>query len=110
MALIIPGRQSDPTGMNSGAGFRGSIDGQQSQIDLMDSTIQGLYGLGLKLEYCLALLDESPEQARDGLDAAVNDVGHLIEPLRRQIQGLRRPASARISTRPTADSNEDTNA
>lgn len=77
--------------MNSGQGFRDGRDGQHSpEIDLMDKTIQGLYGLGLKLEYCLALLDESPEQARDGLDAAVNEVGRLIEPLRRQIQGLRR--------------------
>ena len=77
--------------MNSGPGSR---DGRQSQhspeIELMDTTIQGLYALGLKLEYCLALLDESPEQARDGLDAAVNEVGRLIEPLRRQIQRLRR--------------------
>ena len=55
----------------------------------MDTTIQGLYGLGLKLEYCLALLDESPEQAKGGLDAAVTEVGQLIEPLRKQIHKLR---------------------
>jgi len=77
--------------MNSGPGSRDGREGQHSaEIDLMDSTIQGLYGLGLKLEYCLELLDESPEQARDGLDAAVNEVGRLIEPLRRQIQRLHR--------------------
>jgi signal transduction histidine kinase len=78
--------------MNSGAGFRDGSDGRHSpEIDLMDTTIQRLYGLGLKLEYCLTLLDESPEQARDGLDAAVNEVGQLIEPLRRRIQRLRAP-------------------
>jgi signal transduction histidine kinase len=74
--------------MNSGPGSR---DGQYGpEIDLMDTTIQGLYALGLKLEYCLTLVDESPEQTKAGLDAAVNEVGQLIEPLRRQIHRLRR--------------------
>ena len=58
------------------------------QADLMDRMIQGLYGLGLKLEYCIALVDESPDQAQAGLDAAITDLGQVIDLMRRHMQSL----------------------
>jgi hypothetical protein len=58
---------------------------RSEQIALLDKTIQGLFALGLKLEYCIALVDESPEQAKAGLDAALNGIVDLMEPLRDRI-------------------------
>ncbi|HLG11500.1 MAG TPA: histidine kinase [Dehalococcoidia bacterium] len=72
--------------------FSNQIDGDRTgnpQADLMDRMIQGLYGLGLKLEYCIALVDESPEQARAGLDAAITDLGEVIDVMRHHMQSLR---------------------
>ena len=54
-----------------------------------DDTIQALFGIGLKIEYCIALLDESPEQAKAGLDATISDLSTLIEGLRDRIDDLK---------------------
>ena len=64
-------------------------DSTDPPTDLMDRLIQGLYGLGLKLEYCIALVDESPDQARAGLDAAISDLGDVIDDLRRHLPNAR---------------------
>jgi signal transduction histidine kinase len=66
-----------------------SNDSSDPKTELMDRLIQGLYGLGLKLEYCIALVDESPEQARAGLDAAITDLGEVIDDLRRHLPNHR---------------------
>ena len=66
-----------------------SHDGTDPRTELMDRLIQGLYGLGLKLEYCIALIDESPDQARAGLDAAITDLGDTIDDLRRHLPNHR---------------------
>ncbi|HEY7465825.1 MAG TPA: histidine kinase [Dehalococcoidia bacterium] len=66
-----------------------SQDSTDPRIELMDRLIQGLYGLGLKLEYCIALIDESPDQARAGLDAAITDLGDVIDDLRRHLPNHR---------------------
>ena len=63
-------------------------DGANPQAELLDRMIQGLYGLGLKLEYCIALVDESPDQAQAGLDAAITDLGEVIDLMRRHMQSL----------------------
>jgi hypothetical protein len=60
-------------------------DDLQQESEFMDRLIQGLYGLGLKLEYCIALVEESPDQARDGLDAAITDLGEVIDDLRHHL-------------------------
>jgi hypothetical protein len=57
-------------------------------IDFLDGLVHGLFGLGLKLEYCVALMDDSPDQAKSGIDAAIGNVGQLIEPLRYEIERL----------------------
>jgi hypothetical protein len=57
-----------------------------TQAELLERTIQGLYALGLKLEYCIALVDEAPEQARAGLDAAITNLGEVIDDMRSHIR------------------------
>ena len=37
--------------------------GAAHELKLLDDTIQALFGMGLKIEYCIALFDESPDQA-----------------------------------------------
>jgi hypothetical protein len=58
------------------------------QAELADQVIQGLYGIGLKLEYSIALVDDSPAQTRAALDSAISDLGDLIDVLRGQVNGL----------------------
>jgi len=57
-------------------------------LKLYDDTIQALYGIGLKIEYCIALFDSSPDQAKAGLDDSINGLGGLIESLRERIDRL----------------------
>lgn len=59
------------------------------ELVLHDRTIQALFGIGLKLEYCIMLVDESPDQAKDGLDAAIGALTDLIGDLRTRIDTLR---------------------
>lgn len=58
-------------------------------FELRDSAVQSLYGIGLKLEYCIALVDESPAQAKAGLDAAISGLNELIGELRVSMSELR---------------------
>jgi hypothetical protein len=55
-------------------------------LEQQDWTIQVLYGIGLKLEYCLDLLTEAPDQARDGLDSVIVSISDLIDDVRGRIQ------------------------
>jgi hypothetical protein len=64
------------------------LDDHDSPGDTMELVIQRLYALSLKLEYCIGLVDESPEQAREGLDAAVSELGKEIDRLRRHMRRL----------------------
>ena len=59
------------------------------ELKLHDDTIQALFGIGLKIEYCIALFDESPDQAKAGLDAVISGLSDLIEGLRDRIDDIR---------------------
>jgi len=59
------------------------------ELTLHDNTIQSLFGIGLRIEYCIALLDESPDQAKAGLDSAITDLGDLIAELRGRIDDIK---------------------
>ena len=58
------------------------------EFDREDGTIQALYGLGLQLENCIHLVDESPADAKAQLDAAISRLSSLIRELRRRIESL----------------------
>lgn len=58
-------------------------------LHLYDETIQALFGIGLRLEYCIALVDEAPEQAKLSLDATISDLGILIAELRGRIDHIK---------------------
>jgi hypothetical protein len=58
------------------------------QAAFIDQVIQALYGIGLKLEYSLALVEDGPVQTRAALDSAITDLGDLIDVLRSQVTGL----------------------
>jgi hypothetical protein len=60
------------------------------EIEFLDRILQGLFGLGLKLEYCLSVLDDSPAQARVGLEGVVSGFDELTEPIRDEITRLGR--------------------
>jgi signal transduction histidine kinase len=55
------------------------------ELRLHDDTIQMLFAVSLKVEYCLEVIEESPEQARAGLEHVVSDLGDLIAGLREHI-------------------------
>lgn len=59
------------------------------ELRLHDDTIQMLFGLGLRIEYCIALMDESPEQAKEGLDHVITDLNEVIAALRGRIEDLK---------------------
>ena len=59
------------------------------ELQLHDNTIQMLFAITLKVEYCLAVIDESPDQAKIGLDHVVTDLSDLITGLRDRIYLLK---------------------
>jgi hypothetical protein len=59
------------------------------ELQLHDNTIQMLFAISLKLEYCRAVADESPAQVKAGLDHVVSDLDNLISGLRDRIYVLR---------------------
>jgi len=61
-----------------------------TEIEFLDHILQGLFGLGLKLEYCLSVLDDSPDQAKMSLEGIVSGFDDLAEPLREEITRLGR--------------------
>jgi signal transduction histidine kinase len=50
--------------------------------------IQLMYGIGLKLQYCEMLVDESPEQVKAALDEVLADLGDAIDEIRTKIYAL----------------------
>jgi hypothetical protein len=56
------------------------------ELELKDRTIQALFGLGLKLEYCIALIDEAPEQAKLGVDSSITTLSELIGEIRLRLE------------------------
>jgi hypothetical protein len=60
-----------------------------AELTLHDETIQTLFGIGLKIEYCMLLFDESPEQAKHGLDGALVQLTELISELHDRIEHIR---------------------
>jgi signal transduction histidine kinase len=58
------------------------------ELRLHDDTIQMLFAISLKVEYCLEVIDESPRQAKVGLEHVVAELGDLITGLRRRIYDL----------------------
>jgi signal transduction histidine kinase len=63
-------------------------DQSELELDLHDRTIQALFGLGLKLEYCIQLVDASPDQVKAGLEGVIINLDQLIEQLRGRIYEL----------------------
>jgi signal transduction histidine kinase len=63
-------------------------DQSELELDLHDNTIQALFGLGLKLEYCIQLIDSAPEQVKGGLEGVILNLDALIEQLRGRIYQL----------------------
>jgi signal transduction histidine kinase len=64
-------------------------DIDDTELKIHDEAIQALFGIGLKIEYCIALFDESPEQAKLGLDTTISDISQLIAHLRERIDDLK---------------------
>lgn len=56
-----------------------------NEVELHDSTIQTLYGVGLQLENCLVLADESVPALKIELDAAIVRLYRVIEDVRDRI-------------------------
>jgi hypothetical protein len=60
----------------------------EEQICMNDSVIQQLYGIGLKVQYCLDTLGEGPDQVGPGLEHVLGSLDSVIEELRRRIYQL----------------------
>jgi hypothetical protein len=58
------------------------------EIAFLDHTLQDLFGFGLKLEYCLNVLDDAPLQARTGLEDVVSGLDETAALLREHIHRL----------------------
>ena len=62
----------------------------ERDIEFLDHILQDLFGLGLKLEYCIAVLEDAPGQARVGMEDVVSGLDDMAEPIRAQILRLDR--------------------
>ena len=62
---------------------------RELELKSHDDTIQALFGIGLKIEYCIELFDMAPDQAKAGLDGTISDLSGLIADLRERIDRLR---------------------
>jgi hypothetical protein len=60
----------------------------ERDVEFLDQVLQDLFGVGLKLEYCLSVLEDSPEQAKMGIEDAVSGLDEIASPIREQIQRL----------------------
>ncbi len=58
-------------------------------MDLHDGIIQSIYAVGLTLEHARLLLNEAPNQARQRIDQAINDLNSTIRDIRAYILDLR---------------------
>lgn len=67
--------------------------------DLHDLVIQRLFATGMLLQSAIRLTETSPEQVRQRVDRAVDELDGTIRELRSTIYGLQAPAEARPSLR-----------
>jgi signal transduction histidine kinase len=67
--------------------------------DLHDLVIQRLFATGMLLQSAVRLTSTSPEEVRQRLDRAVDELDGTIRELRSTIYGLQAPAEARPSLR-----------
>jgi hypothetical protein len=76
---------------------RGDLNGNfpEHDVELLDRVLQNLFGLGLKLEYCLSVLDDAPAQARSGMEGVLTGLDEMAEPIRDEIH--RRSGSRKLS-------------
>ena len=58
------------------------------ELELHDNTVQTLCGVGLRLEICQMLIEESPEEARHALESAIASLDQLLEGVREHIYRL----------------------
>ena len=59
------------------------------ELKLHDDTIQMLFAISLRVEYCLEVIDELPTQARADLEQVVSDLNELMFSLRERIDDLK---------------------
>lgn len=59
------------------------------EMILHDDTIQMLFGISLKVEYCLEVLADSPEQVQVGLNHVLSDLSDVIAGLRDRMKLLK---------------------
>ena len=57
-------------------------------LKLHDETIQALYGVSLRLQAAVTLVEESPEAVTGELDKAVRAIDSVIADLRERIEGV----------------------
>jgi signal transduction histidine kinase len=62
---------------------------EPEEMLLHDDTIQMLFGISLKVEYCLDVLGDSPEQVRTGLTHVLGDLTDVITGLRNRVIALK---------------------
>jgi signal transduction histidine kinase len=67
--------------------------------DLHDLVIQRLFATGMLLQSAVRLTESSPDEARQRIDRAVDDLDGTIRELRSTIYGLQAPAESRPSLR-----------
>ena len=67
---------------------RPALRESQDDIEFLDRILQDLFGMGLKLEYCITVLDDAPAQARAGMEGVVTGLDQLVEPIRAEIRRL----------------------
>jgi signal transduction histidine kinase len=69
--------------------YMSGLSDEEVELKLHDETIQALFGIGLRIEYCIALVDDSPDQAKASLDGTISDLSELISDLRDRIDRLK---------------------
>jgi signal transduction histidine kinase len=57
-------------------------------VEAHDGTIQTLYAIALKLEYCLEVIDQAPEQVKAALRDIVAEIDEYNDNLRSRIREL----------------------
>jgi hypothetical protein len=60
----------------------------EHDVEFLDHILQDLFGLGLKLEYCLQVMEDAPGQARVGMEDVVSSLDDMAEPIRAQLLKL----------------------
>jgi signal transduction histidine kinase len=60
----------------------------EREMELNDAMIQNLYGVGLKLQYCQEVIDESPPQAKKALSDILDGLDGLIQEIRNRMYEL----------------------